>query len=133
MGYVTPAEDSADPVRRWRPGVHEIVLAIAAIVFLVAKYRLLSTINVNWDEFLYLSRVHDYAHGRLSTPFQTFHVHLFQWLTGIGGNEIDQVIAGPDLGGFQHAIDDVLGRGDVGHPGVRGHYQRREENRGHRG
>ncbi|MEX2178830.1 MAG: hypothetical protein WD801_08985 [Gemmatimonadaceae bacterium] len=93
MEYVTPAEDRHGQAHRWRPRLHEVVLALTAIAFLAAKYRLLPTINVNWDEFLYLSRVHEYARGQLSTPFLTFHVHLFQWLTRIGGTEVDQVIA----------------------------------------
>ena len=93
MDYVTPADDRGGQAQRWRPRLHEIVLAAVVVVFLVAKYRLLATINVNWDEFLYLSRVHEYARDELRTPLLTFHVHFFQWLTRLDGIEVDQVIA----------------------------------------
>lgn len=72
-----------------------VVLGVAILVFLVAKFRLLSLININWDEFLYLSRVHEFHRGELTSAFQTFHVHLFQWLVAVsaGGSEIDQMLA----------------------------------------
>lgn len=70
-----------------------VALGIAILVFLVAKFHLLSLININWDEFLYLSRVHEFHRGELTTSFQTFHVHLFQWLVGVSGTEIDQMLA----------------------------------------
>lgn len=71
----------------------QVVLGVAILVFLVAKFRLLSLININWDEFLYLSRIHEFDRGELTSAFQTFHVHLFQWLVAISGSEIDQMLA----------------------------------------
>lgn len=79
---------------RWRVGLADLVVAAAALAFLAVKYRLISSVNVNWDEFLFLSRVHEFQRGELSTAFQTFHVHLFQWLVGVRGTEVDQIIAG---------------------------------------
>ncbi|TFI57484.1 hypothetical protein E2493_14855 [Sphingomonas parva] len=49
---------------------------------------------INWDEFRFLSDVHAYRNGTLASPVQTFHVHLFGWLAGAFGSEIDEVIAG---------------------------------------
>lgn len=63
-----------------------LALAFAAHVYLAWHY------NVNWDEFFFLSLVFDYVRGTLATPIQTFHVHLFGWLTRVQGQEVDQVI-----------------------------------------
>jgi hypothetical protein len=51
------------------------------------------TRNVNWDEFYYLSFVHDALNGRLDRPMQTFHVHFFGWLARVPGGEVDQIAA----------------------------------------
>jgi hypothetical protein len=69
------------------------LVTIAALGFLIVKLSLLPRINVNWDEFMFLSRVHEFARGELATSFQTFHVHLFGWLAGVSGTEVDQVMA----------------------------------------
>lgn len=71
----------------------QAVLLALAVAFLLFKLPLLSSININWDEFLYLSRVHEFHRDELRSAFQTFHVHLFQWLTAVQGNEVDQVLA----------------------------------------
>lgn len=49
---------------------------------------------INWDEFRFLSDLYAYRRGDLATPVQTLHVHLFGWLAGRFGSEIDQIIAG---------------------------------------
>lgn len=66
------------------------VIAIALISKLFFAFR----INVHWDEFYFLSMVHDYLRGALESRLQTFHVHLFSWLALLPGDEIDQIIAG---------------------------------------
>ena len=48
--------------------------------------------NINWDEFYFLSQVHDHLRGTLSLPFQTIHVHFFQWIPFVAENEVDQII-----------------------------------------
>lgn len=73
---------------------HQLFLAVCCLALLGVKLALLWRINVNWDEFLYLSKVYAYQRGALTTAFQTFHVHLFGWLTALPGNEVDQVLAG---------------------------------------
>jgi hypothetical protein len=50
--------------------------------------------EINWDEFWYLSHVYLYQRGELALPLQTFHVHLLGWLTSLPGNEIHEVIVG---------------------------------------
>ena len=71
----------------------EIALALGILAELVFKYQLLFRLNINWDEFLFLSKVHDYARGELTGPLQTFYVHLFGWLPLVSGNEVTQIIA----------------------------------------
>jgi hypothetical protein len=66
----------------------------AVLLLLVLKYRLLPLININWDEFRFLSRIYELKRGELGSAFQTFHVELFRWLARVPGNEADQVIAG---------------------------------------
>ena len=73
-------------------GVH-VLVGVAIVWTLALKFQLVSSININWDEFLYLSQVLQFDRGELTTAFQTFHVHLFQWLVRVPGNEIDQMLA----------------------------------------
>lgn len=56
------------------------------------RLHLVFCANINWDEFLFLSQVHNYLRGDNLQIFQSFHVHFFQWLS-IFNNEIDQIIA----------------------------------------
>lgn len=58
-----------------------------ALQFCLALFR-----QINWDEFLYLSQVHDFARGDLTLAVQTFHVHFFQWLTWLPLEEIGQIV-----------------------------------------
>jgi hypothetical protein len=108
---VTPAaplgQRHHDDVSRdeWRPGRQDDASAASSSVArrtivpvialtLVAHVLLLLHLNINWDEFFFLSFVYDYARGTLDAPLQTFHVHLFGWLPGTGGQEVDQIIVG---------------------------------------
>ena len=69
-----------------------LLVVVLGLTFIVHVHFVLHQ-NINWDEFFFLSFVYDYARGTLSTPLQSFHVHLFGWLTSIDGYEVDQVIA----------------------------------------
>lgn len=69
-------------------------LAAAILILLYFRYRLLALVNINWDEFRFLSRIHEFNRGELGTAFQTFHVELFRWLPRLPGNAVDQVIVG---------------------------------------
>jgi hypothetical protein len=66
------------------------ILLLAIVFVLVLKGLLAARLNVNWDEFFFLSRVHEHARGALSLRMQTFHVHLFGWLPR--RNEVDQIL-----------------------------------------
>lgn len=77
-----------------RPG-RSLVYALAAMAAaaLLAKLNIAYLYQINWDEFFFLTHVHDHLRGQLTGALQTFHVHLFGWLAGIGG-EIGQIRAG---------------------------------------
>lgn len=67
------------------------------LLFLVVSLALLHfplvfRLNINWDEFRFLSDVYRFQAGTLASPLQTFHVHLFGWLPHVGANEVDQVL-----------------------------------------
>jgi len=72
----------------------ELGLAALILVALGLRLHLVFVRNINWDEFQFLSLVHEHLRGALEAPFQTFHVHLFSWLPLVAETEIDQVIAG---------------------------------------
>lgn len=54
---------------------------------LLAQLHLQFVQKIGWDEFYFLSKIHAYQRGDLTQVLQTFHVHLFGWLTGLPGNE----------------------------------------------
>ena len=69
-----------------------VLLALLALL-LALRLQLVFTANVNWDEFLYLSKVHAHLRGELGSAFQSFQVHLFTWLAWVSDNEVEQVKA----------------------------------------
>jgi hypothetical protein len=77
------------PIRAW----WNWVMLGLILVLLGLKFHLIFLQNVNWDEFLYLAKVHAALRGDLSSPLQTGYVHAFTWLPRISANEVDQVIA----------------------------------------
>ena len=89
-----PAHDipTTDPHSRFVGGLERVLLGLVLGTAL-SRVVLLWRLNINWDEFYYLSFVHDYRTGRLALALQTFHVHFFQWVLGAGINEADQIIA----------------------------------------
>ncbi|MGI9380611.1 MAG: ArnT family glycosyltransferase, partial [Methyloligellaceae bacterium] len=68
------------------------LMALLGAVLLV-KFYVAGVSNINWDEFYYLSHVHEQLNGTLTRRLQAFHVHLFGWLAFVSTNEADQVIA----------------------------------------
>lgn len=66
-----------------------LVIAVAFITLCVLSY----TRNVNWDEFYFLSLIHDWLGGRLDRPMQTGFVHAFAWLNYLPGHEMEQIFA----------------------------------------
>ncbi|WP_394252089.1 hypothetical protein [Vibrio profundi] len=72
-----------------------LVKALCALTVLAmsAKLYVVFTYEINWDEFYYLSFVHQYIGQYLINSFQTFHIHFFTWLQLLSNNEVDQIIA----------------------------------------
>ncbi|KRG69960.1 ArnT family glycosyltransferase [Pseudoxanthomonas dokdonensis] len=68
-------------------------LLVACLLLLAAKAVLLSRININWDEFYFLSELMKFHRHELSSPLQTQYVHLFGWLVHIKGDEVAQILA----------------------------------------
>ena len=69
-----------------------ILLTILIFAYILLYLFLISNTNINWDEFNYLSAIYKYQNGNSIAPIQSFHVHLFGWLTKINGKEIEQII-----------------------------------------
>lgn len=76
-----------------KPGAAQWALALACVLLWVVKFWLVWRLNINWDEFFYLSQVHGAARGELNQALQTAFTHLFLWLPRIEGDEIVQIHA----------------------------------------
>lgn len=63
-------------------------LVVGIQAFLSLNYR------INTDEFFFLSQVYEASRNELRSPLQTFHVHLFSWLTESSGYEIEKITLG---------------------------------------
>lgn len=68
------------------------LLVMIVLLFGFSLHRVFIA-NVNWDEFYFLSLVHQHKSGLLSNQLQTFHVHLFGWLAMVSDNEMHQIFA----------------------------------------
>ena len=80
-------------IAAWLATHNDRVLIAAILGALLIKFVLVFRIAVNWDEFYFLEMVHQYVQGGLAGRFQTFHVHLFSWLPGLGWDEPGQIMA----------------------------------------
>ena len=74
--------------------VAEKAVLASIVLCLILQAWLASIIEINWDEFYFLSQIYDYQRGELTNALQTIHVHLFGWLTSLPDNEIIQVEVG---------------------------------------
>jgi hypothetical protein len=85
---VSAAPAAASRTREWAGP-----LALGAcLLVLSCKFLLIGRLNVNWDEFLFLTHVHSLVRGELTSVFQTAYTHLFTWLLPLG-DEMAQIIA----------------------------------------
>lgn len=73
-------------------GVLAIVCAAASFAILTAKFLLASRINVNWDEFFFLTHVYALDRGELTLLLQGAFTHGFRWITEAAGSEVDQIV-----------------------------------------
>lgn len=78
---------------REMPSPRIVIPAALLILLAFARLDLVLRFEVNWDEFLNLAMVHDYARGTLREVLQTGFVHLFGWVPLVSANEVDQVVA----------------------------------------
>lgn len=69
-------------------------LAAVCAAILIVKAVLIHRLNVNWDEFNFLSHVHEASRGELRMLLQGAYTHLFRWITLLPLQEVDQVLAG---------------------------------------
>lgn len=90
-GHVGSASPGPGLHRGWRAPLTGLLLSLVGATYLF-HFVLLGRLNVNWDEFYFLSFVHELERGGLSRTWVTFHVHLFRWLVDWGGDEVVQVI-----------------------------------------
>jgi hypothetical protein len=67
-------------------------LVAACVALLAWKARAIWTLNVNWDEFYFLTHVHALLRGDLQIPFQTTYAQAFRWLPWVDG-ELAQIHA----------------------------------------
>jgi hypothetical protein len=58
-------------------GAVVVILVVCVAAALGAHLWLHRYVNVNWDEWNFLSKVHTFARGEPLARLQTFHVHLF--------------------------------------------------------
>ena len=72
----------------------EYILGGLILLCFVLRLHLVFVYEINWDEFLNLSMVHDFLRGDLKEPLQTLFIQAFLWLPGVSVNEVDQIIAG---------------------------------------
>jgi uncharacterized membrane protein len=76
----------------------EIALIVGAILFILCiQILFLINFNINWDEFLYLALIFEHSSGTLSKSLQTFHVHLFAWMTNLEWDEVQLILLGRTL------------------------------------
>ncbi len=64
-----------------------LLLAVASRFSVAFQYE------INWDEFHFLSIVHQYENNSLTSNLQTFHSYFFTWVSWVAGNEVDQIVS----------------------------------------
>jgi hypothetical protein len=71
-----------------------VALLAGCIALLAFKFTLALRMNVNWDEFFYLTHIYELQRDEIRRPFQTAYTRLFSWLAEVGNDEVTQVVAG---------------------------------------
>ncbi|KUM24684.1 hypothetical protein AU467_06110 [Mesorhizobium loti] len=85
VGFFDAKAEAPVRVSRWT--ILILFGVVAALELATALFR-----EVNWDEFHFLSLVFEYKRASLSLALQTFHVHLFSWLTLLPTDEIGTIV-----------------------------------------
>ena len=92
MDMQTSAATLVDTGERSKSPRTWVLLLACLLLILGLHLHLALTRTINWDEFHFLSRVHDYARGELTLPLQTLHVRFFEWLAHLEGPGVDQIL-----------------------------------------
>lgn len=98
MSAVTPQLIGEIPLRssdaRAPESLEGRLLAASFLIFFALNATLAFRMNINWDEYFYLSHIYSAQYGRSLEPLQTIHVQLLGWLTQVPLHEADQVLVG---------------------------------------
>ena len=70
-----------------------VLMLSVCLGILAFKFVATTRINVNWDEFWFLSFVHTLLRDEMTLVLQGAYTHLFTWLPAAGSNEVDQIVA----------------------------------------
>ena len=70
-----------------------VLLGILALFFALQSI-LIFRLNINWDEYFFLSHIHTFTADRPLEAIQTFHVQLLAWLPALPLGDPDQIVAG---------------------------------------
>ncbi|MGN6497668.1 MAG: hypothetical protein ACTHK5_10065, partial [Tsuneonella sp.] len=80
--------------QQFRDSVRPPAAPVVVAVFLALQLALSFRLNINWDEYWFLSRIFAFEGHRLTDPLQTFHVHLLGPLTALPMSDPDRIVAG---------------------------------------
>src|SRR5215467_10051162 len=84
VGTQTASDYVAKPLAdegKW--DLFDRILLVAILATFVLRLHSLFVFEANWDEFLNLSWVYDYARGELPGAMLTVYVHGFGWLSNV--------------------------------------------------
>lgn len=94
-GVSVPASATLGQGPKWVRLTRTLALAplLGCAAILAAKTALIWRININWDEFNFLSHVHELSRGQMVLLLNGAYVHLFEWLTRLDSAEVGQIVA----------------------------------------
>jgi hypothetical protein len=64
--------------------------ALAIVILVQLKQVFLRAIN--WDEFWHYSQIHQMKNGALTSPLQSIHTNVFEWVTYLPGTGVDHIV-----------------------------------------
>ncbi|QBY03455.1 hypothetical protein E2K93_03280 [Thalassotalea sp. HSM 43] len=92
--YITLIKTPFDQKMALSQSIWSGVLVLLLLLLLFSKIHIAFNYEINWDEFYYLSFIFKHLRGELSSSLQTFHVHLFSWMSLLTFNEVNLVVVG---------------------------------------
>jgi len=88
--------NSSSPYPDRAPGLEGLLamlLLLASGSLVAFKLFITTRLNINWDEFWYLSFVHALARNEMTLLLQGAYTHLFAWLPSVAATEPGQIVA----------------------------------------